>query len=226
MMNNALWHSSTTLPPNTNYFSITPLMTTHTTPTTYIAAFGRTFVDSNAPSYQLSSAIGATLSAHNVGVITGGYAGGLMQAVAQGATVYAKEQGYSNPESYAHGVPILEFDTDHDHIAHTLTLPSKENTMERLQHFSDHASAFVVLPEGGFGTFDEIIHVIRENVTHLKQPKHLILVGQHWMDALKAVFTTINSRKDPASFDWIHVVDTIEEFTETLEKILPEIITD
>ncbi len=193
-------------------------------PSAYIACFGKSTVPKHEASYHIATKIAETLVENGLGLLHGGYSGGLMEAVDTAAVRRARELGSSKPESWAVGLPIACFEEGWGITEHGTRLTPVLSIEDRLTEFCTRSSGTIVLPYGGLGTMHELLHVITRAKYFPESRKPLILFGQHWESSLDAMLGGIESKDTTRSFPWIKTVTTIDECMSAIQDMAQEIL--
>lgn len=162
-----------------------------------ITVFGTRHSRVGDPDYDNAQKLGRLLAEAGFGVTSGGY-GGAMEAVSRGA----HEVG-----GHTRGITMSIFDPLPAN-AYLVEEQKVLNFFLRLERLIFDSDAYIVL-NGGIGTITELGLTWSLLQTHGVPPRPLVLIGEHWaalMEAFRA-----HSIIQPADYDLVSVVDTVEE---------------
>lgn len=185
----------------------------------YVSIFGKSTLDSNSKEYNFVEEITEYLIRENHAVIHGGYAGGVMQAVADTAHRLILELGLPQERNIA--VPQIQHDgagwarVDNAHF-----LQPAGNIYDRLKNVASYSDIAIVAPKGGDGTLLELATVWHENVI----AKHtgdsitpLIILstddGTDWHKILETFVRELDTSNDSLDeLNWLYFVSDFEDF--------------
>lgn len=184
----------------------------------WASVFGKTTFDTRSQDYKTIVAIGECLIEEGFGVVHGGYDGGAMGAVSQGATQAIRRLGLSPKLNV--GVPHVLFDAECKRVDNATFTKTQKDIFGRLQVVGSGDIA-VVCPRGGIGTQLELTIVIHENKQKRAQgqkPQPLIFyvskTGTDW----KSVFANMAKHLKFSTKD-VYFVKTIPEFRKLVQKL-------
>lgn len=143
-----------------------------------IACFGKSTVENFSSSYILSKDIGKGLVSEGYAIIHGGYSGGLMEAVSLGAQEAIQKNKLSSLRDL--GVPMVDLDNDWKRTDRTYFVKTCKTLSERLDILINMADAYLILPEGGFGTMLELTYAIHQNELDKKVQKPIYVMAERW----------------------------------------------
>ena len=126
-----------------------------------ISFFGKSTVDENTSEYKITKQLAREVVRAGFGVIHGGYAGGIMQAVSEGAQE-AIEEGNLLPKLNL-GIPEERFDQDWPRVSNATFSKPAADIFDRLRLVTS-GDIVIVAPVGGDGTALELDIVIHENL--------------------------------------------------------------
>lgn len=127
-----------------------------------IAIIGKSTVPKDNPSYIFSKELSYQLVKKGYAIRHGGYAGGIMEAVSDGAARAIKESGLD--PNLNTGIPEARFDTDYERTKGEIFLNPSKDICERLNNIILKSDYIVVSPRGGDGTMLELQLAIHENM--------------------------------------------------------------
>jgi predicted Rossmann-fold nucleotide-binding protein len=190
----------------------------------FVSIFGKSTVRPDSQSYIFTKEITRHLIENGYGVIHGGYAGGLMQAVADEAhetlirLKLPKERNIAIPQ------------TQHDSVGWKrvpnamFTKPALD-VYDRLRTMVTNSDFVVIGPRGGDGTMLELITVWHENViaeaSHGKVTPIVVLEsneGTDWRRILSTLVDSLdNSYASMNDIPWLHFARNNEDITKYLK---------
>lgn len=179
-----------------------------------ISIIGKSTVDSNSQEFKMIHSLAKKLVENGRGVIHGGYAGGIMEAVSNGAHEAIQENNLS--KEFNLGIHEERFDKDWPRVegAH-FSDPSKD-IFDRLRLVTA-GDVVVVAPIGGDGTALEVDIVIHENLLTKysgEKIKPVIFLetenGTKWKEFISSRNLLATSEKILEK-DWIYFVKNIDD---------------
>ncbi len=181
-----------------------------------IAIIGKSTVPQNNPSYKFSEQLAYDLVSSGYAIRHGGYAGGIMQAVSNGASKAIAEHGFNHDRNI--GIPEVRFDSDSERTSGKFFLDAAKDICDRLRGVVLESDYIVVAPRGGDGTMLELQLAIHENTlgkyTGIIRPIILCeLPGETpWSKIVNRQLADLdNGIKNIADCGWVHVVHSVEE---------------
>ena len=93
-----------------------------------------------------------------------------------------------------------------------------KTTLNQLERFMDLSDLLVFLP-GGYGTYNELFYMICEYVNQTHNKKIVVYNINHYFDGLKNIFRTIKEEKFASLFDFVKIIDNLDEFKSYMEEI-------
>lgn len=175
----------------------------------FVSIFGKSTVARESTDYTLVQEVVRLLIENDYGVMHGGYAGGIMEAVAEEA--FRTIQTHNFPLERNIGVPQKQHDeAGWARVPHAVFTDVSNSVFERLQNITNTDIA-IVAPLGGDGTLLELATIWHENVTsNRSKPIIPIIVlqteaGTNW----KLILETMNRELDNGSntltdIPWLH----------------------
>ncbi|HKU99758.1 MAG TPA: TIGR00730 family Rossman fold protein [Vineibacter sp.] len=151
---------------------------------------------------------GHLLAEHNISLVYGGGAVGLMGAVANGALTAGGRVVGIIPRF------LLRAEVGHEHLSERIVVKTMH---ERKMAMFERADAFVVLP-GGIGTLEELFEILswRTLALHAK-PMVVIEANGYWDPLRDLIHRCVEAHfARPALHDFIRFVDTIDAVLPTL----------
>ena len=186
-----------------------------------ISFFGKSTVDENTIEYKITKQLAKEVVRAGFGVIHGGYAGGIMQAVSEGAQE-AIEEGDLSPNLNL-GVPEKRFDQDWPRVSKATFSKPAPDIFDRLRLVTS-GDIVIVAPIGGDGTALELDIVIHENLlaeytgTPIKPIVFLFTqTGTDWKKFLESR-SILATGANIFEKIWIHFVHTIEEALDVIKQ--------
>lgn len=185
----------------------------------YIACFGKTFIDKKSQEYELAENVAETVVKNGFGVIHGGYTG-VMEASSHGADK-AIEKDRKKNKYWNIGVPMVTFDKELKR-ASKVNLPPAKDISDRKKALIEFCDICVVLPSGGFGTILESLEIFHMNQLAEKfggKIRPLIFIGGNWKKIFTSLYKNLdmNNQKDGESF--VYFVKSIKEVEKILDSI-------
>lgn len=89
-------------------------------------------------------------------------------------------------------------------------------TMDQLNEFMK-SDVMVFLP-GGYGTYNEMFYMINAFVTKDHTSKIIVINTDGYYEELKSILSTIKSERFAKVFDFVYIVDTIDELRNVLSE--------
>jgi predicted Rossmann-fold nucleotide-binding protein len=193
----------------------------------FVSIFGKSTVPSDTQSYQLTKAVTKLLLERGCGVIHGGYAGGIMQAVADQAEETIFELKLPPERNIA--VPQQQHDTvgwERVPVAQ-FSIPAPD-VYDRLRMMVKNSAFAIVGPRGGDGTMLELIMVWHENVINealgLKTIPLIVLQsadGTNWTRLLESMVNELdNGVSNVGEIKWLHIYNSLDSFSADLGSFL------
>ncbi len=178
-----------------------------------VSVFGSARTPENHEQYRTARELGKELTLAGYTVITGG-GPGIMEAANRGAKdVDGKSVGLN-----------IDLPFEQQPNPYIGQLLSFRYFFCRKVMFSKYSRAIVTFP-GGFGTLDELFEHLTLVQTQKIEPLPIILVDKsYWAGALEWVKKTVMTEYQyisPEDLDLYHVVDTVPEVMELLQKLVP-----
>ncbi|MFW5805976.1 MAG: TIGR00730 family Rossman fold protein [Bacteroidales bacterium] len=174
-----------------------------------VSVFGSARTKPNTKYYKIAEDIGAKLTQHGYGVITGG-GPGIMEAANKGAKATGGKSIGCNIK--------LEFEQQPNKYIDPDNVLTFDYFFVRKVMFMKYSQGFIVLP-GGFGTFDELF----ESITLIQTGKiarfPIIMVGKsYWHDMINWIKDKVlrENNISPDDLDIYHLVDTADEAVNTI----------
>ncbi len=174
-----------------------------------VSVFGSARTKPNTKYYKIAEDIGAKLTQHGYGVITGG-GPGIMEAANKGAKATGGKSIGCNIK--------LEFEQQPNKYIDPDNILTFDYFFVRKVMFMKYSQGFIVLP-GGFGTFDELF----ESITLIQTGKiarfPIIMVGKsYWHDMINWIKDKVlrENNISPDDLDIYHLVDTADEAVNTI----------
>jgi predicted Rossmann-fold nucleotide-binding protein len=184
----------------------------------YIAIFGKTFLDRNSEEYRLTKEVAYKVIESGFGVIHGSY-GGIMRAANEGAEAAIKKMGKN--EYLNIGVPLRMIDKELSRSS-KINLPAAETIGDRKKALTEFCDACIVMPSGGFGTMLESLEIFHMNQLAEKfggKIRPLIFIGERWNTIFEALYENLDMNKQKTGESFCHFINDIKQ----LELILSEI---
>lgn len=174
-----------------------------------VSVFGSARVTAEAPAYELTRRVAATLGAAGFAIITGG-GPGLMEAANRGARDI-------DATSVGLGIELPHEQRLNDHLDVSMTF---RYFFARKLMFVRYASAFVVMP-GGFGSLDELFEALTLIQTGKIHEFPVVLVGvDHWKGLATWLRETLeaNGFTGSTDTDLLIVSDDPDEIAELIRR--------
>ena len=179
-----------------------------------VSIIGKSAVDSNTQEFKMVHSLAKKLVESGFGVIHGGYAGGMMEAVSNGANEAIQENGLS--KEFNIGIPEERFDKDWPRVESAHFSDPSKDIFDRLRLVTA-GDVVVVAPIGGDGTALEVDIVIHENLLTKysgEKIKPIIFLetkqGTKWKEFISSRNLLATSEK-VLEKDWIYFVSSVEE---------------
>lgn len=192
----------------------------------YFSIFGKSTVDNQSREYQFTEEVTKFLIEEGFGVIHGGYAGGIMQAVSDTAYQTIMTNGFPLERNIA--VPQVQHDaTGWDRVQNAFFMEPAKDIYSRLRDVSGHSSVAIVAPLGGDGTMLEFNIVWHENVLAKYTGDTIVPIiilqtenGTDWKSILETLVTRLdNSINSLDEIEWVYFASNINEFNDLVEKL-------
>lgn len=197
-----------------------------------ISIFGKSTVNEDEKGYHIVNHLAYELVSRGNACIHGGYAGGIMQAVSDGAQRAIIEHHLLDNLNV--GVPECRFDENWPRVSvSTFTEPAID-IYDRLRTITQ-SDVFVVAPFGGDGTLLEADIVIHENTINelLGKPiKPIIFIedqSNKWTNLFQARLDNLDiSKRTFEDYSWAHFIqysredeikDVVKRITEKINQI-------
>ncbi|EKE25899.1 MAG: hypothetical protein ACD_5C00008G0010 [uncultured bacterium] len=185
----------------------------------YVACFGKTFLEKEHDTYDISLNIGKCLIENGFGVLHGGYSGA-MEAVSKGAEIAIQDSSDKN-NSWNIGVPMEMFDRELNRSS-KINLPPAKDIVDRKKALTHFCDACVVLPSGGIGTVLEAIELFHLNQLAEKfggEIKPIIFIGKHWKELMDNIMEKLDMEKQKGGEEFTHFIDSVDQLVPILNKI-------
>lgn len=185
----------------------------------YIACFGKTFVNEDDPNYTASQEVGKLVVENGFGVTHGGYTG-TMQAVSSGANEGIKLDSKKNA-FWNIGVPMKTFDSNVKR-AECSQLTATLNILDRKRVLVDMCDACIALPVAGFGTLLETIEIFHVNQINSKfggKIRPIIFYGKVWKELMGDIMNRLDLKGQSSGDEFVTYVETLDELKEALKKL-------
>jgi len=190
----------------------------------FVSIFGKSTVDPESREYAITAEATRHILSKGFGVIHGGYAGGIMQAVADAAYEYLAANSLPLERNIA--VPQREHDgVGWERVRNATFSDVADNIYERLHMVTGHSDIALVGPLGGDGTLLEAVLFYHVNaIAKYTGDKIVPLVfldteeGTEWRDIFE--YTTKKLDSSARSLDdleWVHFVRDLNELDEVIE---------
>jgi predicted Rossmann-fold nucleotide-binding protein len=192
----------------------------------YFSIFGKSTVANQSREYQFTEEVTKSLIENDFGVIHGGYAGGIMQAVADTAYNTIKENGLPFERNIA--VPQVQHDaTGWDRVENAFFVEPAKDIYSRLRDVSGHSDIAIVAPLGGDGTMLELNIVWHENVLAKYTGDTVVPIiilqtenGTDWKNILETLVIGLdNSTNSLDEIEWVYFASNINEFNDLVERL-------
>ncbi len=192
--------------------------------TQFVSIFGKSAVPHNSDEYRFVTDVVRLLVSKGMGIIHGGYAGGMMSAAGDAAHDYLIE--HNLPIERNIGVPQKQFET-YARVKNASFTDIAIDHFDRLRLVTSGDIA-VIAPLGGDGTEVEETIVFHENLVRIElgfKPVPMIFLettnGTPWKKLLETKRTSLaTSMKDIRAVEWVYFVDSLGAFEEVLNNIL------
>ena len=175
-----------------------------------ISIFGKSTVDEKKLSYQIIKELSYQLVLDKNTCMHGGYAGGIMQAVADGAQKAIEIHDLENNLNI--GVPEERFDEKWPRVPKATFTEPAIDIYSRLRIITQ-SDIFVIAPDGGEGTLLEADIVIHENsINELlgKPVKPIIFIegsDKKWTNLFQARLDNLDiSKKSIGQYPWVSFI--------------------
>ncbi len=188
-----------------------------------ISIIGKSTVDKNSSEFKLVQELARRLVLSGLGVIHGGYAGGMMEAVSNGAYEAIQEKGW--PQELNLGIPEERFDKDWPRVEGAHFSEPAKDIFDRLRLVTS-GDCVVVAPIGGDGTALEVDIVIHENLLAKysgEKIKPIIFLetenGTKWKEFISSRNLLTTSEKILEK-DWIYFVESVDDIINLINKLV------
>lgn len=199
----------------------------------FASIIGKSTVEKESEEYKTIEKLTEFLLKEGFGVIHGGYAGGIMQAVSDTANEYINKNKLSKNINI--GVPQEQHDGLWDRVSDAKFTDVAKNIFERLQAVTS-ADIVIVGPLGGDGTDLEQNVIFHENIVKKGMNKYgsgkydekyipLIFFqtknGTDWKSLIttKMQILDTSSKSVEEHKEWLHFVYTLEEFESLIKDL-------
>lgn len=179
-----------------------------------ISIFGKSTVGESKKSYQIINQLAYEIVSRGNICMHGGYAGGIMQAVSDGAQRAIDDYGLENTLNI--GVPEERFDQKWPRVPVATFTDSAIDIYSRLKIITQ-SDLFIVAPSGGDGTLLEADIVIHENsINELlgKPTKPIIFIegkDKKWTNLFQARLDNLDiSRRSVNEYSWLSFIQYSE----------------
>lgn len=179
-----------------------------------ISIFGKSTVEKSEKSYQIIKELAYQLAKNNCTCIHGGYAGGIMEAVSEGAQKAINNYGLDLNLNI--GVPEIRFDKKWPRVPEAVFTEPAIDIYSRLKKITE-SDLFIVAPSGGDGTLLEADIVIHENLINelLNKPiKPIIFIegeDKKWTHLFNARLRNLDiSKTSIYDYPWVLFVQYSE----------------
>ncbi len=176
-----------------------------------ISIFGKSTVKESKKSYQIIKEVAQRLVLEGCICMHGGYSGGVMQAVADGAQL-AIQENHLDPGLNI-GVPEQRFDKKWPRVPFATFTEPASDIYDRLRTLMT-SDVFIVAPDGGEGTFLELDIAIHENsINQLlgKPTKPIICLegeDKKWTNLFISRLRYLDiSKREEGQYPWISFID-------------------
>ncbi len=188
-----------------------------------VSIIGKSTVESSSQEFKMVQDLAKKLVESGLGVIHGGYAGGIMEAVSSGANEAIRENGLS-PELNL-GIPEERFDKDWPRVEGAYFSDPAKDIFDRLRLVTA-GDVVVVAPIGGDGTALEADIIIHENLLTKysgEKIKPIIFLetknGTPWKEFISSRNLLATSEKILEK-DWIYFVESTEDAISLINKLI------
>lgn len=195
----------------------------------FASVLGKSTITLESEEYQIICKATEKLFEKGFGVIHGGYTGGAMQAVSDTAQGIIKDNNLSPNCNIA--VPQIQHDGLWDRVSEASFTEASPDIFDRLKIVTS-GDIVVICPLGGDGTELEETIIFHENVVKIGMNKYgghnfnitpLIFIqtkdGTNWKRLIQEKMNILDvSVRNIKEYDWLHFVDSIEEFEEVISK--------
>ncbi len=191
--------------------------------TRFVSVFGKSFVPLESDEYKLVTDVVRLLMSKGMGIIHGGYAGGMMSAAGDAAHAYLVE--HNLPLERNIGVPQKQFET-YARVSNASFTEIAEDHFDRLRLVTSGDIA-VIAPIGGDGTEVEETIMFHENLVRIQlgfKPVPMIFLetpnGTPWKKLLEMKRESLaTSMRDIHAIEWVYFADSLVVFEKILKKI-------
>lgn len=188
-----------------------------------ISFFGKSTVDENTIEYITTKQLAKEVVRVGFGVIHGGYAGGIMQAVSEGAQEAIEEENLS--PKFNLGIPEERFDKDWSRVSKAVFSKPAADIFDRLRLVTS-GDIVIVAPIGGDGTALELDIAIHENLLteYTGAPiKPIIFLltetGTDWKKFLESR-SLLATNANIFEKGWLYFADSSEQVMSILSKLI------
>lgn len=182
----------------------------------YVACFGKTFLDKQSKEYELAKNVAGLIIENNFGVIHGGYAG-VMEASSYGADIAIEKDDNKN-KYWNIGVPMITFDKELRR-ASKINLPSAKDISDRKKALIEFCDICVVLPSGGFGTILESLEIFHMNQLAEKfggKIRPLIFIGGNWKKIFDNLYKNLDMNKQKNGESFVYFIKSLKKLNSIL----------
>lgn len=194
-----------------------------------ISIFGKSTVEKTEKSYQIIKGLAYQLVKNNHICVHGGYAGGIMEAVSEGAQRAIDENGLCPNLNI--GVPELRFDQKWARVPEAVFTEPATDIYSRLKMIME-SELFIVAPSGGDGTLLEADIVIHENLINelLNKPiKPIIFIegeDKKWTHLFNSRLENLDiSKTSIDDYSWVAFVQysELESYSAIMDRVMKKI---
>lgn len=186
----------------------------------FAACIGKSSLIKNGQDFKTIYKIGFNLIDNGFGVIHGGYSGGAMQAINEGANRAIKKNRYNEYSNI--GVPLQMLEKKWQRVQYGVFLKPATNLSQRIDSIILNADVIVVLPKGGYGTLLEAIyafHLNQINDVNNNKIKPIIFYGNKWKTLMINMLKGLDVKDQSNGKKWCYFVNSLKDFNKILIKI-------
>jgi len=175
----------------------------------FVSFFGKSTTPLFGTEYEWVQQVTADVLSKGYGIIHGGYAGGMMQAVDEAA--YAYLVAHDLPLERNIAVPQLAYDrSGWERVRYAIATPPAKDLFDRLRMMTVYSQLAIVAPLGGDGTLQEVITVYHQNLVSQYTYERIIpLVFMHtaggtdWRQLMSTIHTCAQPDATLDQLDWL-----------------------